>query len=150
MQYGDKQRTPFIQIEWFNDDGESLPEGTEFTNELEFGDIVLQNPYVGHPPVQCFQQNDYKNIERTCQFHDIIKPGVKINTFEIPVKGYNDHEKYKLWWHKHCKDFVDRVGWSTIEKYTGWPKVGHVIDKDNLNNIKYEKEIKLLGIKTYD
>lgn len=150
IQYGERTRTPFIQVEWFNDDSKPLPEETVFTNELEFGDVVLQNPYVGHPPVQCFQQNDHKNIHRTCQFHDIIKPGVKINTFEGSVKGYKNFDEYKSWWHTHCNDFVREVGWQKIEKYSGWPKVGHVIDKDNLYNIKYEKEIKLIGIKTHD
>jgi hypothetical protein len=150
IQYGKQDRTPFIQIEWFNDDHVPMPDDTTFHNDLEFGDIVLQNPYVGHPPVQCYQQNDYKNIDRTCQFHDVIKPGVKINTCEGTVKGYKDKDKYKSWWIEHCPDYVNKVGWETIEKYSGWSKVGKVIDKDNLYNIQYEKQIELIGIKTYD
>ena len=150
IQYAKQDRTPFIQIEWFNDDSVTMPDDAVFSNELEFGDIILQNPYVGHPPVQCYQQNDHTDIDRTCQFHDIIKPGVKINTCEDKVRGYTDLEKYKSWWHTYCGDFVETVGWQKIEQYTGWPKVGKVIDKDNLLNIKYEKQIELIDIKTHD
>tara|TARA_R110000803_G_scaffold169041_1_gene232090 strand:+ start:1105 stop:1893 length:789 start_codon:yes stop_codon:yes gene_type:complete len=133
MQYSKQGRTPFIQIEWFNDDYEDLPADAEFTFAPEFGDLILQNPYVGHPPLQCWQQNDYKNIDRTCQFHDIIKPGIKINTTDVKLEL--DLDMYKSWWINKCSDYVQKVGWENILKYTGFPKIGEVIDKDNLRRI---------------
>ena len=137
MQYSNKNRTPSIQIEWFNDDHEPMPPGVDFVDAPQFGDLILQNPYVGHPPIQCWQQNDYKNIFRTCQFHDIIKPGIKINTNE---KGSFNFEKYKSWWFSKCNDFVDSVGWDKIEYYTGFPRIGRVLDKNNLQNIVNDRE----------
>jgi hypothetical protein len=133
MQYSTQGRTPSIQIEWFNDDYEDLPNDADFRVDLEFGDLILQNPYVGHPPLQCWQQNDYKNIDRTCQFHDVIKPGIKINTTDLAPKL--DLDVYKSWWTNKCGEYVQKVGWENILKYTGFPKIGEVIDKDNLRRI---------------
>lgn len=143
MQYSKRGRIPFMQIEWFNDDHEDLPADADFTFNLEFGDLILQNPYVGHPPIQCWQQNDYKNISRTCQFHDIVKPGIKIVT--TPTYTGFDLQKYKEWWFEKCREYVDSVGWDSIEHYTGFPKIGQVIDKDNLH--KVVKDSKPLNIK---
>lgn len=133
MQYGATDRTPFIQIEWFNDDVEPLPANADFVANPEFGDVILQNPYVGHSPIQCYQQNDFKNIDRTCQFHDVIKPGIKINT-NCGLGKFN-FDKYEQWWRTKCEEFVNRVGWDQILHFTGFPKVGQVIDKDNLRSI---------------
>ena len=134
MQYGTQGRTPALQIEWFNDDKENLPDDSNFVIYPDFGDLILQNPYVGHPPLQCWQQNDYKNIERTCQFHDIIKPGIKIMTNTGRQKEL-DLYKYQAWWRDKCGDYVTKVGWEKILRYTGFPKIGSVIDKDNLRSI---------------
>lgn len=150
MQYSKQDRSPFIQIEWFNDDYEPIPEDAVFTTDVGFGDVILQNPYVGHPPIQCYQQNDFSDIARTCQFHDIIKPGVKIQTNEKNNKDTWDYDQYRSWWMTNCQDYVEKVGWETIDHYTGWPKIGKVLDLDNLLNIKYEKEITLIGLEVYD
>lgn len=141
MQYGKNERKPFIQIEWFNDDHEPLPPGVNFDYKLQFGDLILQNPYVGHPPLQCWQQNDYKDIFRTCQFHDIVKPGIKISTMNtLNVFDSKDLEDYKSWWLDNCGDYVKEVGWDKIKYYTGFPKIGQVVDKDNLQKIINDAE----------
>ena len=137
IQYGSAKRTPSIQIEWFNNDYEKLPPEAQFTIP-DFGDLILQNPYVGHPPIQCWQQNDYKNISRTCQFPDIIKPGIKIQTQNTPI-SFN-LEAYKSWWFKKCSSFVEDVGWDKIQYYTGFTKIGQVADKDNLVKIVTDNE----------
>ena len=132
IQHGNTTRVPCIQIEWFNDDYEVLPPEADFT-EPDFGDVILQNPYVGHPPIQCYEQNDYQNISRTCQFPDIVKPGIKINTqgkVDSP-----DPEEYKAWWFEKCGSYVDQVGWEKIEYYTGFTTIGRVLDKNNLRSI---------------
>lgn len=122
----------FLQIEWFNDDFIELDEDFQFCTQTSFGDIILQNPYVGHPPIQCYQQNDYKNILRTCTFHDRIKPGIKIN---LTNKDFQAFDRYKNWWHEKCIDFVNLHGFDKILRYTGFPKVGKVKNLDTLNEV---------------
>lgn len=128
-----------IQLEWFNDDFEILPDEAEFDTEINFGDVILQNAYVGHPPIQCYQQNDHAQIERTCAFPDRIKPGIKINLMQTKPNAF-DWKHYEDWWRKNCSAFVDRVGWQTIKRYTGFTKIGKVTDLELFRKI-LEKEI---------
>ena len=142
LQYNNKQQPhgTFLQIEWFNDDHEDLPSNTKLIEPIMFGDLILQNAYVGHPPIQCYQQNDYLNIDRTCAFPDRIKPGIKINlTNGFPLNW----KKYKNWWVENCKDYVDNVGWDKIQYYTGWTKIGQVKDINILTKILQTSELKL-------
>ena len=132
-------RGAFLQFEWFNDDHVQLPEDANFVKHPSYGDIELQNPYVGHPPQQCWQENDYKNIDRTCAFHDIIKPGIKINL--VKESSSVDMNAYEKWWKTNCKDFVDKVGWSQILKYTGFPIIGKVKNLDHLSTIEGDKSL---------
>jgi hypothetical protein len=137
-------RGAFLQFEWFNDDYVDLPLDKEFSHQVDVGDIVLQNPYVGHPPIQCFCDDDYKNISRTCAYHDRILPGLKIVTkngigFSI--------EKYKKWWNDNCKEFVAKEGMDQILKYTGFPVIGKVNNIEHLKTIINEKSLALEGIK---
>ena len=134
IQYRDKNNIHgnFLQIEWFNDDFIELNEDLKFSTELSPGDIILQNPYVGHPPLQCYQQNDYKNIMRTCTFHDRIKPGIKINLFQLVDI---DLEKYKNWWHENGLEFVNLHGFKKILSYTGFPVVGKVTNLQTLQEV---------------
>lgn len=123
-----------IQIEWFNNDYADLPEDAEFKVQPEFGDVFMQNPYVGHGPFMCWLQNDYKNISRTCAFHDRVKPGMRINLTpndELPF----DWEKYESWWNENCKKFLDQHGFGKIKKYTGAPLLGKVKNLDVLSEI---------------
>jgi len=142
LQYYDKEKPHgnFLQIEWFNDDYEDLPNDATFTDQPVFGDLILQNAYVGHPPIQCYQQDDFKNIDRTCAFPDRIKPGIKINLSNVTALNW---EKYKNWWLENCKDYVDNVGWDKIQYYTGWTKIGQVEDINILNKILQTTELEL-------
>jgi hypothetical protein len=139
MKTARERRSPSIQIEWFNDDYETLPAEAQFMMPPDFGDLIIQNPYVGHPPIQCWQQKDYKNISRTCQFPDIIKPGIKIIT-KAAVDPFN-LQAYKSWWFEKCGSFVEEVGWDKIQYYTGFLKIGQVVDKDNLHRIVDDNEL---------
>ena len=123
----------FLQLEWFNDDYTELPDDARFVFQPDFGDIILQNPYVGHPPVQCWIQNDYENITRTCQFHDRIKPGIKIN-LTTPNKRFPLKE-YEQWWTTNAPNFVNQHSMEKIIKYTGFPLVGKVKNKEMLDKI---------------
>ena len=127
-------RGHFLQLEWFNDDYEELPEDAEFTTSGEFGEIILQNAYVGHPPIQCYQQNDYKNIERTCAFPDRIKPGIKIQINQTSYKDI-DWKSYEKWWKENCNDFVNKVTFEKIKYYTGFNRIGIVENKEQLRKI---------------
>jgi hypothetical protein len=134
IQYRDKNNIHgnFLQIEWFNDDFVELGKDLKFSTELSPGDIILQNPYVGHSPLQCYQQNDYKNIMRTCTFHDRIKSGIKINL----VKSCDINlEKYKNWWYEKGLEFVSVHGFDKILHYTGFPVVGKVSNLETLKEL---------------
>lgn len=118
-----------LQIEWFNDNGFSLPADFEFQTQVKFGDCLFQNPYVGHSPVQIDNENDWDSLDQTCKFHTFVKPGIVIYT----GPGYSiskEHilEKFK----RHNPGFVKKHGESTILYYTGFPVIGTVINKDDL------------------
>ena len=142
LQYYNKKRPHgnFLQIEWFNNDYENLPNDATFASQPKFGDLILQNAYVGHPPIQCYLQNDFSNIDRTCAFPDRIKPGIKINLGTMLKLNF---ENYKKWWLENCTKYVDIIGWDKIKYYTGWTKIGQVEDIKILEKILQTKELKL-------
>jgi hypothetical protein len=142
IQYRDPKlpRGAFLQLEWFNDDHEDLPEDKDFKHYLDFGDVLLQNPYVGHPPLQCWLNNDYRNIDRTCAYHDRIKPGIKINVYRH--KGETlDVDKYKKWWVERCSSFTAKEGIDKILRYTGFPVIGKVVNQEQLEKIINIKQL---------
>jgi hypothetical protein len=133
-------RGDFLQFEWFNGDYEEMPSDKKFKIGPELGDIILQNPYVGHPPLQCYMFNDYQQIERTCAFQDRIKPALKIGLSNDTHFQF-DEDDYKTWWIKKCPGFVDKHGMDTVLRYTGWPVIGKVRDIDYLNQLVKIKEL---------
>jgi hypothetical protein len=77
-----RSRDAWLQIEWYNDSGFNLPEDYKFKKGLEFGDIKLQNPWVGHGPLQIFLEKDFTNISQTCKFHNFVKPGINVVNYK--------------------------------------------------------------------
>jgi len=130
LEHGTNTRTSWLQIEWFNTDGFELPTDFEFQTQVEFGDLKLQNPYVGHPPQQVFAEGDFDNIDSTCKFHDRVIPGVMIYIQHSPT--IIDRDKVLSAFQKHTPEFVNRVGADTIKYYTGAPVIGHVKNLDDL------------------
>lgn len=127
------QRDNWFQIEWFNDDGFDLPQDQYPAKiALEFGDIRLQNPYVGHHPMYLFQQQDNINIDQTCRFHDLVRPGICLVIhdayYEVPW------QEYTAWFQQHAPGFVAKHGMDKIIAYTGHPVIGRVI---NLSDLEY-------------
>lgn len=121
-------RSGHFQIEWFTNNFVELDSDFTFSNTVNFGDLILQNPFVGHNPLKCYYDNDYENITRTCRIPNRIKSGiVLVSTESIPCPNFDD---YFNWWHTKGKDFVDAVGYDTIVKYTGEGKIGEVTNKD--------------------
>jgi hypothetical protein len=134
-------RGQWLQVEWYNNDGFFLPPDFEFQMELKFGDIKLQNPYVGHCPLLVWEQNDYTNVSQTCKFHDFAKPGINIVIENYQPRRYSDGHPYDQglylsWFREHGIDFLAEFGESQLLHYTGWPVVGRVTNLDVLTDIK--------------
>ena len=125
------RRDSWLQVEWFNDDGFGIDED-EYPAKinLEFGDLRLQNPYVGHHPLYVYEQKDSFDIGQTCKFHDFVKPGIN-----IVVKQSNDSfdmQTYLEWFDTYAPNFVAHHGVEKLKKFTGHPVVGSVINKSDL------------------
>lgn len=125
---GDRVTTGFLQIEWFNDEGFALDESFEFKLNMEVGDIKLQNPFVGHGPLQIYRYNDWTNVFQTCKFHDFVRPGINILT---KVRDNSDilDGSYEHWWRTNAPDFVAQHGWDRIWHYTGHPVIGRTLNQ---------------------
>jgi hypothetical protein len=126
-------RGAWLQIEWFNDEGFDInSEEYPAKLNLDFGDIRLQNPYVGHHPLFLYEQQDDINVSQTCKFHDFVKPGINI----VIDKGSNEKEfdwqTYLQWFETAAPDFVSQHGIEQLKKFTGHPVVGTVINKSDL------------------
>lgn len=141
------QRGQWLQIEWFNDLGFALPEDFEFAKELKFGDVKLQNPYVGHGPLFVWEQNDHTNISQTCKFHDLVRPGINLIVVDYQPQNWNQSE-YLSWFLTHDPDFVAQHGTDKIMRYTGWPIVGRVINLDVLQSVVQDPVLELEQVLT--
>lgn len=127
------KRSSWLQIEWFTDDWFPLDaDAYPAKLELEFGDVRLQNPYVGHHPLFLWQQNDHTRVLQTCRFHDRIKSGVCIAVQDKPVLYQFDWTTYLGWWQRHAQDFLRIHGQQNLIRYTGHPVVGRVRNLDDL------------------
>lgn len=126
------QRNSWLQIEWYNDNGFDIT-AHEYPRklDLEFGDLRLQNPYVGHHPLYLYQQQDSINILQTCRFHDFVKPGINLvierGNF-VPL----DWNRYINWFRTNCSDFIEKHGEDNLVKFTGHPIIGHVVNTSDL------------------
>lgn len=122
-------RDGWIQIEWYNDNGFTLEETNIFSNKLKFGDIRLQNPFVGHGPLQIYLEKDFTKISQTCKFHNFVKPGVIIS-----ISDFNEVDPKLIIdaFVKHAPEFVKLHSKEKILSYIGHPIIGHV---ENLNDL---------------
>lgn len=125
-----------LQLEWFNDSGFPLDESFNHQLIMNFGDIKIQNPYVGHIPLLAWQQNDYSNIMQTCQFHNFVKPGIYIECREETRNNINfSISEYLNWWHTHAPEFIALHGVEKLLHYTGQPVIGQVENLEDLRTI---------------
>lgn len=145
---GDGSRHKII-VEWHTSDRLPLDDNFVFAQTHKFGDVSLQNPYVGHPPLIVYSHNDYEDVAQTCKMHDQITPGIDINLNSgwgaeaININSIVD------WFNLHSLGFVDSIGLDEFKHFCGHPVVGHVINLDDLkfiatqDNLIFEKlEIK--------
>ena len=140
-----------IQLEWFNDDGFSLqPYDFNFVHDYTLGAVILQNPYVGHPPDWIWKQNDYSNIWQTCKFHDFVRPGMVIQmkgNIEKTVKPFTDVDNYISWWKQHAPDFLKHHGIEKMIANTGNPVIGYIINNQDLIPLQTATSIELEYVK---
>lgn len=126
------QRNSWLQIEWYNDNGFDIT-ADDYPGKinLEFGDLRLQNPYVGHHPLYLYQQQDSIDILQTCRFHDFVKPGINLvierGNF-VPL----DWNRYINWFHTNGADFIEKYSEADLIRFTGHPVIGHVVNTDDL------------------
>lgn len=126
-----------FQVEWFNDTGFALDSNFEFGIKKTFGDVELLNPFVGHGPVQIFHENDYTNIPQTCKFHDFVKAGIVISTYDHTI----NRETILNYFQQHANEFVEKHGAEKIMSYTGFPKIGYIENLDDFKNLLAEKNV---------
>ena len=126
-------RTGWLQIEWYNDNGFPLDYDYNFNLEMKFGDVKLQNPWVGHGPLQIYLEQDFSNISQTCKFHDWVKPGINIVISDF--KEFTNSNLLIDTIAKHDPAFVDLHGVDKIKHYIGYPVVGRVTNLDNLTQV---------------
>lgn len=130
-------RTGAFQVEWFNDSGFPLDDTFEFGTKKSFGDVELLNPFVGHGPVQIFHENDYTAIEQTCKFHNFVKAGIVISTYNHEI----DREEILKYFRHHATEFVEHHGQEKIMHYTGFPKIGHISNPEDFGNLLSSTDI---------
>lgn len=126
-----------LQIEWFSDQGFGLPDDFEFVTSRALGTIELLNPWVGHAPMQIYNEQDSVDIAMTCRFHDFVKPGLRIATSAAQV----DRARVLAFLHKHGPDFVRQHGAEKIWYNTGFPVIGQVVNLDTLLTIINDPDI---------
>lgn len=142
------KRNNWLQIEWFDDSGFDIDEN-QYPAKLflEFGDLRLQNPYVGHHPLFLYEQQDSSNVNQTCRFHDYVKPGINIVTvIHPPTKKEFNWNSYLSWFEKHASDFVKSKGMKTLKKFTGHPVIGSVKNKNDLETLIQQPVIEFKSI----
>lgn len=137
IQFGKKNpgRIDNFQIEWLTDHSIPLPASFEFKERSFYGDLILINPYVGHNPLQIFNEDDFTSLETTCRFHDVIKPGIVLTT-SIRVTKDDILSKFKL----HAPEFVKLHGEDKIRYYSGSAVIGRVVDATVLRQVQQSKD----------
>lgn len=135
IQSGSK-RDHWLQIEWFNDAGFFI-DADQYPAKLhmEFGDLRLQNPYVGHHPLYVYEQQDSTNVNQTCRFHDFVKPGINIVIMPDKHHAAFDWDHYLSWFQTHGSDMLQHHGIAALKKFTGHPVIGSVANKDDLRSL---------------
>lgn len=132
-------RSAWFQIEWYNNSGFELTDLSVFQTDIHFGDIRLQNPHVGHGPLQIYTEKDWSNIRQTCRFHDTVRPGINISIIDyqhFPVDPWEIVELMR----QADPEFVREHTAEKIRAYCGHPVVGRVENLATLESIVADPE----------
>jgi hypothetical protein len=141
-------QTTWFQIEWYNDSGFELDTNFKFEKELKMGAVKLQNPFVGHGPLQMWFEQDFNNIEQTCKFHTLVRPG--INVVHTDTQQTPDINKIISKFQAHAPAFVKKHGVEKIQRYIGYPVIGWVENLDVLQQLKLASHLELHNLEFYD
>lgn len=134
----------WLQIEWYNDSGFELTDTNIFKQQLTIGDVKLQNPFVGHGPLQIYTENDFTNVKQTCKFHNFVRPGINIVIQNFPSI---DKQKVIARFEQEDPDFVKLHTREKILNFIGHPVVGTVLNKtDLLTMISNNQSLELEGL----
>lgn len=143
-----ERRDGWLQIEWYNDAGFDLDENFKFSSELKFGDIKLQNPWVGHGPLQIYLEKDFTKISQTCKFHNFVKPGINVVVGDFPT--FTDIDSLIDEFQTHAPEFVNQHGVDQILHYTGYPIIGKVLNPDDLKIIVGAEILEFKSLEFHD
>jgi hypothetical protein len=134
IQFGPKNRPrpDNFQIEWFTDNSVALPSNFEFVPTTNYGDLILINPYVGHNPLQIYQENDFLSLSTTCRFHDIVKPGIVLTNAQKYISKETILKKFQ----EEDPAFVELHGAEKIKYYAGSAVIGQVDDVKIFKHLK--------------
>ena len=127
-----ESRLDNFQIEWITDNSVPLPDDFEFVPQTRLGDLLLINPYVGHNPLQIYQENDFTSLHTTCKFHDIIKPAIVLSEASPYISKQTILDKFLL----QDPAFVEKHGVEKIKYYAGSAVVGRADNVDIFRQIK--------------
>jgi hypothetical protein len=127
-----QHRNVNFQIEWMTDNSVALPESFEFVPKTEFGDLILINPYVGHNPLQIYNENDFSSLSTTCKFHDVVKPGIVLTNRTKHISKETILQKFQ----EQDPAFVALHGREKIMRYSGSAVIGRVDDVALLRHLK--------------
>ena len=142
IQFGKTSQGRFdnFQIEWFTDTAVALPADFTFKESINFGDLILINPYVGHNPLQIYMENDFTSLSTTARFHDVIKPGIVLKTGPDFVAKDTILKEFI----KQDPVFVKLHGEDKIKYYSGYATVGHTVNIDALTQVIQAKDMLIL------
>jgi len=136
-----EKRDGWLQLEWYNNNGFDLSREYQFNRSLKFGDVKLQNPWVGHGPLQLFLEKDFTNISQTCKFHNFVKPGINIVIQDF--EEFTDTDALISMFLKHDPNFVTKHGIETIVSYIGYPVIGQVTNLNDLQQVVNSTQLEL-------
>jgi hypothetical protein len=149
IQFGpnDLLRPDNFQIEWLTDNSVPLPGSFEFVPNTNYGDLILINPYVGHNPLQIYNENDFSSLLTTCRFHNIVKPGIVLTN----VQKYISKETILKKFQEEDPAFVELHGAEKIKYYSGSAVIGCVDDVKIFKHLKnIPAELVLESVEFYD
>lgn len=133
------KRTGALQLEWFNDDGFALPDDFEYVPQYEIGAIRLQNPYVGHGPVQMYLEQDFYNVQSTCKFPNFVKPGVLVALNSgRPITESVKKDIMDLYTQADA-EFTE-LNQHNIRRYSGYGIIGQVRNIDTVLEIRNDPD----------
>lgn len=97
-----------------------------FSKNIKYGDVYLGYPHIGKSPQEAMRHKDNKNLKQTCKLHDTVGCDIIISL----VDSHCDSDNNLIEWYDREK--ITFFSKEDMLKYNGWPKIGHVVNKDQI------------------